>query len=138
MSVGEEQTQSPMLFKTDEEVLSYSLNEFKNEQALFVQEVIDVEGGVAFGKRHFFQERDDMTRWLWHIPGTQKFVAVTMTDGNQELTYKGKKFVIAYENFVHKPEIVSYASYSKLPKYKINESKLKESVAGLVSCLNGE
>lgn len=61
MSVAEAQVESAIVFKTDEEVLSYSLNEFKKEQCIFLQEVVDVDGGFAFGKRRFFQHRDDMT-----------------------------------------------------------------------------
>ncbi len=138
MSVGEEQTQSERVFGTDEEVVSYSLNEFKKERAVFVQEVIDVEGGFGFGTRHLFQDRNEMRRWLWDLPGTKKYVAVAMSDSAQVLTLRGKKIVISYANIMSKPEIVFYKSFSKLPKYKINESKLKESVHGLVSALNGE
>ncbi|MGK5087708.1 hypothetical protein WDW86_09135 [Bdellovibrionota bacterium FG-2] len=61
-----------------------------------------------------------------------------MSDSVQELAYRGKKFVIAYERILHKLEVVSYASFSKLPKYKVNEAKLQESVRGIVSSLKGE
>ncbi len=132
MSVGEEQTQSERVFGTDEEVVSYSLAEFKKLQAVFVQEVIDVEGGVVFGKRHFFQERAEMTMWLWQIPGNQKYIAVAVSPTEQVLTYRGNKFVVAYENITKKPEVDFYKSFSRLPKVKISDRALKESVSEMI------
>ncbi len=138
MAADEVKSQSRHIFKSDDEVLLQSLKEFKNERAIFVQEVIEVDGGFAFSERHFFDQHADMSKWLWDIPGTSKYVAVAVSDTEQMLTYSGKKFVMSYANIASKPEVTYYASFSKLPKYKINESALKESVSEIVSSLKGE
>ncbi len=137
MSAAELQTQSTIVFKTDEEVLSYSLNEFKKEQGIFLQEVVDVDGGFAFGKRHCFDHHAAMTRWLWHMPGNRKYVAVAVSSIEQVLTYRGKTFVKAFENIVDKPEMVLFDSFSKLPKMKISDSALRESVSEIIRQLKG-
>ncbi len=134
--MSEDQTQAiRTVFKTDQEVLETALSEFKTERGVFVQEVVEVDLGFAYGERRFFQRHADMTRWLWKVPGNWKYIAVVMSDLEQKLTYRGKTFVVSYEQIDTTQNVTFYKSFSKIPTEKIDEKLLREAVAELIEAL---
>ncbi|MGK5087280.1 hypothetical protein WDW86_06955 [Bdellovibrionota bacterium FG-2] len=135
MSVVEAKMHSGRVFKTDQEVLDTALNEFKSKRGVFVQEVVDVEGGFAFGERHFFQIHIDMSRWLRKVPGDWKYVAVIMSDLEQKLTYRGKIFVMSYQHIDTKLQVTFFKDFLNNQIEKIDEKLLRESVSELVNLL---
>ncbi len=123
------------IFKTDQEVLETALREFKSEKAVFHQEVVGVEGGLSFGQRRYFEEGIDLTRWIWKSPRTVKYVAVTMTDTAQKLTYTGNTFVVSYKDIVENPTITYFKAFRDTPPMKIDDKLLRESAAQIIRLL---
>ncbi len=135
MSGGDEGNQQQRVFQTDEEMLDFALKEFKGERAIFVQEILDVEGGLSFGKRRYFGRHAEMTHWIWSQPGCPKCVAVAINDREQKLTYNGKEIVVAYENIQGNPAIIFFESLLKMPEIKIDEASLQDSVSEIIKQL---
>ncbi len=135
MSAGDRLKQLSRVFRTDQEVLDFALNEFKSERAIFVQEVVDVEGGFAFGERHCFQQEIDMSRWLRKLPRNNMYIVVALNIHGWKLTYRGKKFVVSYDSIDTKPKVTFFKQFDQMPIGKIDEHRLRESVAELVRIL---
>ena len=123
-------SQTELSFSSDDEVVSDALERFRTQTGMIVQEILDADGRLKYGPRHLFPTHPVLTRWLWTLSSKHKYIAAAMNEHEHQLTYRGKTFVVEYQNIHEKPQVSFFKRFDE-PEEPINEAELREAVMDL-------